>query len=130
MPFQGTIEGRYLHRIHKWKITKLFSYITKAGKKIIVPLKFLWDGASIPRFAWSLIGSPFTGRYVRGSLIHDFLRWLADKAKTRKEFKELTGYADRIFLEIMREDGVGRIKSRIMWFSVRGQAKWRSLLWR
>jgi hypothetical protein len=29
------------------------------------------DGASIPRVLWSLVGSPFTGDYVYGSIVHD-----------------------------------------------------------
>ncbi len=128
--FKVDIEAKYLYLIYKWEITVAFTYITKNGRIITVPIKFRWDGASIPRFAWSLIGSPFVGRYVRGSLIHDFLCWLADKAKSKKEFKRLRAYADKIFLEIMREDGVSRIKSRTMWLAVRGQGKWRGLVWR
>ena len=29
------------------------------------------DGASIPEFLWSLVGSPFTGNYRRASVVHD-----------------------------------------------------------
>src|SRR5262249_10840000 len=29
------------------------------------------DGASIPEFLWSLVGSPFTGIYRRASVVHD-----------------------------------------------------------
>jgi hypothetical protein len=35
------------------------------------PSGSLVDGASIPRVLWSLVGSPFTGDYVYGSIVHD-----------------------------------------------------------
>jgi hypothetical protein len=35
------------------------------------PRGSLVDGASIPRVLWSLVGSPFTGDYVYGSIVHD-----------------------------------------------------------
>ncbi|TVT38500.1 DUF1353 domain-containing protein [Hymenobacter setariae] len=35
------------------------------------PSGSLVDGASIPRVLWTLVGSPFTGDYVYGSIVHD-----------------------------------------------------------
>ena len=42
------------------------------GIFIVIPIGFLFDGASIPRFAWSFIGSP-AGPYLLAALIHDIL---------------------------------------------------------
>jgi hypothetical protein len=35
------------------------------------PSGSLVNGASIPQVLWSLVGSPFTGDYVYGSIVHD-----------------------------------------------------------
>lgn len=40
-------------------------------KKLFIPKGFNWDGASIPRFAWALVGSPWTGPQKRAALPHD-----------------------------------------------------------
>ncbi len=38
-----------------------------------IPAKYCWDGASIPRFFWRLIGSKSDPRFLVPSLIHDIL---------------------------------------------------------
>lgn len=43
------------------------------GQLIVVDADFIFDGASIPRALWSLVGSPFTGDYRDGALVHDWL---------------------------------------------------------
>jgi len=42
-----------------------------SGTVWAAPRGSLVDGASIPRVLWSLVGSPFTGDYVYGSIVHD-----------------------------------------------------------
>jgi hypothetical protein len=37
-----------------------------------VPSNFVFDGASVPRFFWRLLGHPFDKRHLRGSLRHDW----------------------------------------------------------
>ncbi len=39
----------------------------------IVPSGYTWDGSSIPRFFWRVIGSPLRPEYQTASLIHDIL---------------------------------------------------------
>ena len=43
------------------------------GPVIIVPQGFWTDGASIPRFAWSIVGTPFESDYLQGAVLHDWL---------------------------------------------------------
>jgi len=85
-------------------------YITKVGVRIIVPKGFLTDGASIPRLAWRIIGSPFTGKYTGGSLVHD---WLYHTQTCTRS------YADSIFKEAMEVSGVSWLKRNSMWLAVR-----------
>jgi len=57
----------------KWMLTKAFTYNSKMAGKIVVPEGFVSDGASIPRLAWIFIGSPWSGKYAPGAIIHDYI---------------------------------------------------------
>ena len=48
-----------------------FAYIDPSGRRWEAPKGSVIDGASIPQFAWSLIGGPFEGPYRNASVIHD-----------------------------------------------------------
>lgn len=52
---------------------KLIDY--KKGKEysFLIPKGYCWDGASIPRFFWRLIGAKTDPRFLIPSLIHDVL---------------------------------------------------------
>lgn len=67
------------------------------------------DGASIPRFLWSFVGSPFTEGYRNASVIHDIA--CDDKTRTWEVVHLAFYYA-------MRASGVGSIKSKIMYAGV------------
>lgn len=71
---------------------------------------FNYNGASIPRIFWSIIGSPYTGRYQVPALIHDLL--YATEYFDRKT-------CDDIFLFLMKEYGVGYLKRYSMYWGVR-----------
>ena len=79
-------------------------------EKIIVPAGFVSDGASIPRFFWRIIGSPFRGMYRDAAIVHD---WLYFSGKyTRLE-------TDRIFKQAMKELGVSAWRRGAMYRAVR-----------
>jgi hypothetical protein len=48
-----------------------FAFVDAAGVLWTAPAGSIVDGASIPKFLWSLNGSPFVGRYRDASVIHD-----------------------------------------------------------
>ena len=77
---------------------------------ITVKEGFIFDGASLPRVTWSLIGCPFIGAYTIPALIHDAL--YASEIVSRKE-------ADDIFLDLLEEYGVGYLKRYSMYWGVR-----------
>jgi hypothetical protein len=68
------------------------------------------DGASIPRWAWRVIGGPFSGLYLGPALIHDAL--YAAEAMDRKK-------QDEIFLHAMKHVGVSGWKANVMYRAVR-----------
>ena len=77
------------------------------------------DGASIPRFLWSMLGGPYSGLHRVATALHDSA-YIA-KVGTRKQ-------ADQMMLEKMLADGVGVVKARLMYRAVRwfGRSAWNS----
>lgn len=107
--FPNKLRGEFLGK-GEWKLTKPFVYNSKRFGKIVVPEGFVINGASIPRFLWSIIGSPWSGRYAKGSGIHDWVYY--DQTFTRKE-------CDEIFLEIMVLDKVPAWKRFVIFRALR-----------
>ena len=71
---------------------------------------FDFDGASIPRIFWSIIGSPMFGKHVRAACLHDAL--YASRLLPRDE-------CDALFLEAMQVDDVGWLTRKLMYRAVR-----------
>jgi len=94
-----------------------FVYKSVKFGDITCPEMYLTDGTSIPRWL-QLIGSPWSGKYPRAAVIHDWLCFSegeiigADKRLTKKE-------SDQVFLEMLEFLGVGSIKRHIMYRAVR-----------
>jgi len=92
-----------------WRIEKDLTY---ANKVISITAKsgLKTDFASIPRLAWTLIGSPAMGRYTASSVIHDVL--YMTESLSRKE-------CDDLFLEMLEVDGVKWWRRYAMYYAVR-----------
>ena len=101
----------------KRKLVKPFSYYIKkkGGDTIVVPAGFITDGASIPRFAWSIIGGPMSGKYVAAAILHDWLYHI--QTFSRKK-------SDLIFLKAMAVLGVTRLKRKTIYWAVRIGGRW------
>lgn len=108
--FNGTVVVEWLNSDHRaMRLLKDFSYTDPGGTDWPAPEGSEIDGASIPRLAWTVIGSPFVGAYRSASVIHD----VACKEKTRPW--EAVHVA---FYNAMRAEGVGTIKAKIMFAAV------------
>lgn len=79
---------------------------------------FAFDGASIPRLFWRCAGHPFEMPMLAAATAHDAL--YSAELFGRHE-------CDRLFRELMRRAGIGRIKRNAVWLAVRaaGWAVWR-----
>jgi hypothetical protein len=86
-----------------------FGYVDPEGERWEAPEGSKVDGASIPRFAWSIIGGPFEGEYRDASVIHD----VACVKKTR-HWAEV----HRMFYTAMLTAGVSPTKAKIMYAAV------------
>jgi hypothetical protein len=56
----------------KFKLLSEYKYKDSKGTIWIVPEGVIVDGASVPTPLWSIIGSPWSGKYRNASVIHDY----------------------------------------------------------
>jgi hypothetical protein len=116
-------EGQILVREFRW-------HGPFQGNNVLVTASpgFIWDGASIPRVAWSLIGSPFRGHYQQAALVHDKI-YVSHRAFFRGMSRGVNRkFADDLFRHIMKQDGTDEDLADQMWLAVRlgGSHAWRT----
>jgi len=109
-----SIPGEY-----KMRVVGQFAWEASNGHSGAVHAGFVTDGASIPRFFWRFIGTPF-GPYRDAAVVHDDLYNKAGQHKlTRKE-------CDEIFYLLMLEIGIRKYTAWMMHKGVRagGRSTW------
>lgn len=77
-----------------------------------VPKGYQWDGASIPKIFWRLIGSKTDSAFLIPSLIHDVLCENHDYVNNDRYF------ADKVFERLLYVSGVSDFKRWLMFHSV------------
>lgn len=119
---------------NKYQLWRTWSYKwTKDNiqRRIVIPAGFICDGASVPRFLWTITGITPDGMIRSAALVHDFLYKHGGKLPTGC-YQQLAKYdwidlpiiwtrenADRIFCRIMRECGISMVKRRMAYRGVR-----------
>ena len=89
-------------------ITEL-RYTDPQGFVWIAPIGSVVDGASIPRYLWSIMGGPFEGRYRNASVLHDV---------AYGEHKRPWQDCDRMFYYAMRCSGVSAGEAKTMFYAL------------
>lgn len=69
--YVGTVKAEWSIDGRTMKLLAPFEYVDAKGESWIAPQGAFVNGASIPQFAWSIIGGPFEGLYRDASVIHD-----------------------------------------------------------
>lgn len=112
LPLVGEFVGK-----GQWKLTKPFEYHSKKYGITKVPEGFIADGASFPSLVYSIMGSPWGGKYAKPSVIHDY------DYSTKVNQK----IADNKFLEGMEAKKVPFFKRQIAYRALRlfGWFSWR-----
>lgn len=90
-------------------LTKELVYRDKKGTFWTAPAGARIDGASIPKFFWRVIGSPFIGLYRRASVIHDV--YCVTQTRLAQDVHDC-------FHEMMLADGVPEQKAQTMFQAV------------
>jgi hypothetical protein len=93
---------------------------TGAVVEVSIPRGYQWDGASIPRPLWWIIGRPKDPRFALASLVHD---WICEEAETRPQ----RVFGDAVFLWLLRDAGVAPWRHYAMFLAV---TAYRRLIWR
>ncbi len=83
---------------HKGKYKLAYKYsITVLGNIRVIPAGFIFDGASIPRTMWTMLGvTPFHPNIIIPALVHDHL--YSEKDLSRED-------ADKIFKHLLEQCG-------------------------
>lgn len=87
-----------------------FTYTDPSGRAWVARRGSVVNGASIPSYAWSVIGSPYVGNYRRASIVHDVA--CEDVAVDRRD-------ADRMFYWACLAGGCGLNEARWLYAGVR-----------
>ncbi|PJZ65675.1 DUF1353 domain-containing protein [Leptospira wolffii] len=107
--------------ITKWTGERLmyleedFYYIDSNEKKWLAPKGSCINGATIPQELWSTIGSPYTGKYRRASIVHDVaVGENGNPSVTKEQRRE----ADRMFHEACLTDGCSIRLANLLYIGV------------
>ena len=108
--FNNTVKAEWLgSNKRKMRLIESVSFRDKSGVIWIAHAGDVVDGASIPRFFWRFIGSPFIGNYRRASVIHDV--YCQIKVRSSED-------THNVFRDMMEFDGVSGWKARAMYYAV------------
>lgn len=80
--------------------------------EFVIPKEYCWDGATIPRIFWRLIGAKTDPRFLIASLIHDVLCENHDYVNCDRYF------ADKVFERLLFKAGVNAFTRWMMFHSV------------
>jgi Protein of unknown function (DUF1353) len=84
-------------------------YTDPQGEVWVAPIGSVVDGASIPRYLWSIMGGPFEGKYRNASVLHDV---------AYAEHNRPWWDCDRMFYNAMRCSGVGVGEAKTMYYAL------------
>lgn len=91
------------------ELTEPLQFFDRRGTLHSVPWHFGSDGASIPQWAWSLVGSPLDRRYRRAAVLHDW--YCVTRRIPARD-------AHRLFYEGLRASGVHPLRASAFWLAV------------
>jgi len=84
-------------------------YTDPKGNIWVAPIGSIVDGASIPRYLWSIMGGPFEGRYRNASVLHDVAY-----GNRKRPWQD----CDRMFYYAMRCSGVSAVEAKTMYYAL------------
>lgn len=133
--------GERLYELHEGWCYQWFDELGREWRRICIPAGYRYDGASVPRKAWTLSGLTPDGLLRGAAVIHDFIydhrgnmpegscHWgLGDKWQPAPDIVFTRKDADQLFLQILRESGVKKRQCLMAYAAVRlfGGGFWNS----
>lgn len=86
-----------------------FTFVDAQERNWTAPAGTKVNGASIPSWLWSVIGSPMRGKYREASVIHD--HYCTDQSRPWRQVHE-------VFYQAMLANGVSETQAQIMYAAV------------
>jgi len=84
-------------------------YTDPKGEVWVAPAGSVTDGASIPRYLWSIMGGPFEGQYRNAAVLHDVAY-----GEHNRPWQD----CDRMFYYAMRCSGVNEVEAKTMFYAL------------
>ena len=84
-------------------------YTDPTGEVWVAPAGSVTDGASIPRYLWSIMGGPFEGQYRNAAVLHDVAY-----GEHNRPWQD----CDRMFYYAMRCSGVNAVEAKTMFYAL------------
>ena len=107
--YVGAVKSEWLGNGRNMRLLAPFQYSDECGVNWIAPSGSVVNGASIPEYAWSIIGGPFEGKYRDASVVHDVA--CEDMTRPWEQVHEM-------FFQAMLTSGVDRTMANIMYSAV------------
>ena len=107
--FEGDVVAAWDPDGRNMTLRENFAYIDSMERRWLAPAGTVVDGASIPRLFWTVIGSPFAGKYRNASVVHDI-----ECDEMRQPWQDV----HRMFYEACRCGGVDEAQAKIMYYAV------------
>jgi hypothetical protein len=85
------------------------TYTDPRGEVWDAPAGSIVDGASLPRYLWSIMGGPFEGQYRNASVLHDVAY-----ERHNRPWQD----CDRMFYNAMRCSGVNVVEAKTMYYAL------------
>lgn len=108
----GSFSGEFIGRFPRGGsaiLEKDLSFTDPRGRIWTAPAGTEVNGASIPRPLWSIIGSPFSGDYLRASVIHDY--YCVSMSRSWRDTHKVFWYG-------CRADGVSKFYANLLYAGV------------
>jgi hypothetical protein len=107
--YSGPVETRWENDGRSMTLLNELRYTDPNGFVWIAPAGSQVDGASIPRYAWSVMGGPFEGKYRNASVLHDVAY-----GERKRPWQD----CDRMFYNAMRCSGVSAVEAKTMYYAL------------
>lgn len=113
----------------EYELVKDYEFAIKVDGDIImfkIPRRFTYDGASVPRALWSVLGMSRDGLHRAAALIHDWL--YVNRGQVKGDgFSYNREFADKMFYELLLYLGESRWRA---WIAYKGVRLFGGRFWR
>lgn len=96
-------------------ITATISTLPGVIHEVVILPGYVFDGASIPRWAWSFVGAPFDPTLVFSACVHD---WYCEHSHEAGDYQARV-IGDAVFFKLLANAGVGYWRRVAMYLAVR-----------